>query len=342
MRPGVSMAVLAALLASAGTAQVGGAPPAPRQGQDVVNPFQPFDRPAYEERVRELGATDVQMQTFADEVEEYGVSRAADRLIRAVVPAFGEAVDLSEDADPKAALLLAQLLANSQDRTLGGHVRYHLSRVFLDGDDPERAVEILNEYLQHNINLTPLDAESAFFYAQALAEIPMPEYALPRFHAFLEWFPDASERFRATAQQRIGELEIQQDSRLHVLADGMKKVARDLRKQKTDKPVQVEQEDFIDELDELIELYEQMERQSSGPPSGNQQSFNPAANSALPEGEARIGSLENRVSLSDRWGEMRDQDRKEVESQVQNSLPPQYRKMLEEYYKKLGVGAGPR
>ena len=306
----------------------------------MVNPFQPFDLQAYEAQARELGATDAQIKTFAEEIEEYGVSRAADRLMRSVVPAFGEAVDLSEDADPKAALVLAQCLTETTNPTLAGHVRYHMARVFLDSDDPERTVEILNEYLQENTNRTPLDAEVAFFYAQALAEVPMPEHALPRFHAFLQWFPDASERFRATARQRIAELEMQQDSRLHVLADGMKKVTRDLRKQKTDKPVQGEQEDFLEELDQLIELYQQMEQQSSGSPSGNQQSFNPAANSSLPEGEARVGKLENRVSLADRWGEMRDQDRKEVQSQVQNSLPPQYRKMLEQYYKKLGVGNG--
>ena len=328
------------LLASVGLAQVEAPSPVSAQDPIAVNPFRPFDLEAYKAQARELGATDAQMNTFAEELDEYGVSRAADRLMRQLVDELDDAVELSEESDPRAALALAQLLAKTTNPTLAGHVRYHMARVFLASDDPDRTVEILNGYLQDNINLTPLDAEVAFFYAQALAEIPMPEQALPRFEAFLQWFPDASERFRATARQRIAELEMQQDSRLHVLADGMKKVTRDLRKQKTDKPVQVEQEEFLEELNELIELYQQMEQQSSGSPSGNQQSFNPANNSALPDGEARIGKLENRVSLADRWGEMRDEEREEVESQVQNGLPPQFRKMLEGYYKKLGVGNG--
>jgi len=114
--------------------------------------------------------------------------------------------------------------------------------------------------------VTALDPEVAFFYAQALSEVPLPEYAVPRFRAFLAWFPDASERFRSAAQQRIAELTLQQDSQLHLLADDMKKVTRDLRRQKTDKPVQVEQEQFIEKLQKLIEEYEQ--KQAGGPPTG--------------------------------------------------------------------------
>ena len=304
----------------------------------VQSPFTPFDRMAYEARAKKLGATDAQLQAFAQDVGELGSARAGDKLMRALRPAFDAAVKLSEDGDPKAALALAQFAAAETDAALGAHARYHLARVFLDGDDPERAVEILNDYLEANINCSPLDGEAAFFYAQALAEIPMPDLALPRLRAFLQWFPDASERFRATAQQRIGELERQQESRLHNLADRMKKVTRDLKKQKTNDPIQVEQKEMTEELQELIEMYEEQEQQSSGPPNGNGPSNAPANQSSLTEGEGRVGNLEKRVSLNDRWGDMKDKDRKEIESAVQNNLPPQYRKLLEEYYKKLGTG----
>ncbi|MGE3173347.1 MAG: hypothetical protein AB7O97_12035 [Planctomycetota bacterium] len=325
------------LLSATLPAQGGGDPLA--EPARVQNPFLPFDRAAYEAHARTLGATDAQLQEFAQQVDERGVARATDNLMRALKPGFDAAVTQSEDGDPKAALALAQLLQGNDDAVFGGHVRYHLARVFLDGDDPERAVDILNEYLQQNINHTPLDGEVAYFYAQALAEIPEPTLALPRFRAFLLWFPDASERYRASAQQRIAELERQQDSRLHDLADRMKKVGRDLKKQKTDEPVQTEQLDMVEELQELIEMFQEQESQGGGAPSGNTDPSGPASQSALTEGEGRIGNLENRVSLADRWGEMKDQDRKEIESAIQNGLPPQYRKMLEEYYKKLGTGA---
>ncbi len=312
----------------------------PQPPRAVQNPFAPFDRAAYETHLRSIGATDAQLATFAKEIDELGITRAADRLVRSMNQPFDAAVGRSENGDPTAALALTQALAASTDPVIGGHIRYHLARVFLDGDDPERAVEILNEYLRTNINRTPLDGEAAFFYAQALADVPLPELAMPRLLAFLQWFPDASERFRAAAQQRLLELQRQQDSKLHALADRMKKVERDLKKQKTNEPVQVEQKDFVETLQELIEQFEEQEKQQGGPPSGNTNPTAPANQSALTEGEGRIGNLEKRVSLADRWGEMKDKDRKEIESAIQNGLPPQYRKLLEEYYKKLGTTAG--
>ena len=221
---------------------------------NVQNPFKPFDQAKFQEAARELGATALQVKTFAEEVEEVGAARAADDLMRKIFEAFDAAVTAAEDEDPKAALQLAKVLVNAKSPLLQAHVRYHLARLFLTGDDPEGAIEVLNEYISTNINCTPLDGEAAYFYAQSLAEIPMIDAAIPRFRAFLKWFPQASERLRSAAHQRILELEQQQESRLHMLADGMKKTTRDLRKQKTDEPVQLDQEGYLEELDELIDL----------------------------------------------------------------------------------------
>jgi tetratricopeptide (TPR) repeat protein len=336
-----ALLAIAALLASAAAQEA--KPQGPvvlPPAQDVQSPFSPFDRVKFEQLAAKLGATAAQRETFAAQIAELGLTRAADNLVRAAVPAFDAAVKLNEAGDPAAALELTKVLAGTNDLLLQAHTRYHLARVFLDSDDPERAVDVLNDYLRSNVNVSPLDAEAAFFYSQALAEIPAPDLALPRFRAFLKWFPDASERFRSAAHQQILEIERQQESRLHQLADGMKKTTRDLRKQKTDKPVQLEQEKYIEELDELIEMYEEMEQQSSGPASGTGPSQAPAAKSALPDGDGGVGTLNRRPSLADRWGPMRDEERKKIEADVQRGLPPQYRKMLEEYYKKLGKAPG--
>jgi tetratricopeptide (TPR) repeat protein len=326
------LSVLLALCAAPAFAQVPG----------VQSPFAPFERSKFEALAQKLGATPEMLQTFAGRIDEYGLARAADDLLRQAVPAFDAAVRSHENGDPAAALQLTQVLASTQDLLLQAHVRYHLARVFLDSDDPERAVEVLTDYLRQNVNLSPLDGEVAFFYAQSLAEIPLADLAIPRFRAFLQWFPDASERFRAAAHQRMLELERQQDNPLHQLADGMKRTTRDLKKQKTDDPVQLDQEGYVEQLNELIEQFEEMEQQSSGPASGTGPSSNPAAKSALPEGDGSVGNLEKRGTLADRWGDMKDADRKKIEAAVQQGLPAQYQKMLEEYYKKLGKAQGTR
>lgn len=306
------------------------------QPVETQNPFTPFDQVRFEKVARELGATKLQVKTFADDLEEVGAARAADALLRKAVPAFDKAVLAAEDQDPKAALQLVEVLVNTKSAALQAHVRYHLARLFLASDDPERAIDVLNEYMGTNINRSALDDEAAYFYAQSLAEVPMIDAAIPRFRAFLAWFPNASEQLRAAAHQRILELEQQKQSRLHMLADSMKKTTRDLRKQKTDKPVQVDQEGYLEELDQLIEMFKEIEKQSSGPASGLGKSSAPADSSALPGGESKTGDLNNTPSLADRWGDMRDSDRKKIMADVQNKMPPQYQKMLEEYYKKLG------
>jgi hypothetical protein len=342
-------ACLAAVLASALSCQVDPrlpsppptsvVPPANASRPPAENPFRPFDRAAFVAAAKVLGATDAQIAAFDVQAKD-GLARAADDLLRAAVPTFDAAVKQHEATDPAAAIALTKLLADTEDATLAAHVRYHLARVFLDSDDPEHAIDVLNDYFAQNVNRSPLDGEAAFFYARALAEVPMPEQALGWYRGFLQHFPDASERFRSAAHQRIGEIERQAESRLHELADGMKKTTRDLRRQKTDKPVQLDQEKYLEELDALIEEYQQQEQQSSGAPSGNGPSQAPASNSALPEGDGSVGNLNKRPSLADRWGDMKDKDREVIEAQVQKGLPPQYQKMLEEYYKKLGKAGG--
>jgi hypothetical protein len=302
----------------------------------VQNPFQPFDRARFEADARALGATEAQLVRFGSEIDEFGLARAGDRLVRAVVPSYDAAAKLYEAADPSAALELTKVLAASEAPLLRAHLRYTLSRLFRDSDDPERAVAVLGDYLQNDVNRSPLDAEATFFYAQALADVPRPELAIPRFRAFLQWFPSASERYRSAALQQIADLERQRESRLHQLADGMSRTRRDLKKGKTDEPVQVEQQKHLTELEQLIEMFQEMENQQSGTASGNTKTQAPADQSALPGGEATVGTLQKRPSLADRWGDMKDAEREKIESEVQNNLPPQYRKMLEEYYKKLG------
>ena len=326
-------------LAFAAPAQPEIAPPGPVR---VDCPFQPFDQARFLAECRRLGATDAQVATFEQEIEDYGLARAADRLLRAAVPTYGAAVTLQENVEPAAALELTKVLAAIDSPLLHAHVRYHLAEIFLEADDPERAVEVLNDYLELNINHSPLDGEAAYYYAQSLAEIPYPELAIPRFRAFLQWFPDASERFRSAAHQQILVLERQRESRLHDLADRMKKTRRDLQKKRTNDPIQIEQEKYLEELQELIEMFEEMEKQSGGAPSGNGPSSNPAAQSGLPGGDGSVGDLKNRPTLADRWGDMKDRDREKIEAEVQNGLPPQYRKMLVPFYKKLGTGSDKR
>jgi len=312
--------------------------PALRAQEAPASPFAAFDQQAFEAACAKAGAAEGRLVEFRSEIGELGLGIAADNLMRDIHEAFGNAVDLSEEGDPRAALELTKVMSSTSDKILQGFARYHLARVFLDGDDPEGAVRVLDEFLQENSGVTPLDDEAVYFYASALAEVPSPKIAMEIFNAYLQWFPDAPERFRATAHQRLQELLLQDDIPLHGLADDMKWCERRIRKLDTGKEVQEKQKAAIDLLQQLIEEMEEREKQSGGPPSGNGMPSGPADTSALPGGEHRVGSLQNAPEVADRWGNMQDRDRKAIEAEIQRSLPPSHQKMLEEYYKKLGKG----
>lgn len=308
------------------------------QEEAPSSPFPPFDRQAFEAACTKAGADQSRIDEFHSDIQELGLGLAADYLMRDVHPAFGSAVDLSEEGDPRAALELTKVLAGTQDKILQGFTRYHLARVFLDGDDPEGAVKVLDQFLQENSGKTPLDGEAVYFYASALAEVPMAKTAMEIFNAYLQWFPDAPERFRATAHQRLQELLGQEDIPLHGLANDMKWCERRIRKLDTGEEVQEKQKAAIDLLQQLIEEMEEKEKQSGGAPSGNGQSQAPASRSALPEGTHRMGNLRDVKEVADRWAEMPERDRQAIEAEAQESLPESHKALLRDYYNKLGKG----
>ena len=211
------LASVAALLVSA--AGVSAQDPAPTE-----NPFKPFDRSKFVEHVRGLGAGDEDIAAYESQCEEESVAHATESLLRKFHKDYDAAAVLAEDGDPKAALELAALIEKDEDPYVRAHSRYHLGRHFLDADDPDHAAQAFAQYLMQDKNRTPLDAEVAFFYGSALAEVPRVEHAATTFADFLELFPNAPERYRAVAAQRMAELEAQFESPLHQIADTMKGV----------------------------------------------------------------------------------------------------------------------
>jgi len=310
----------------------------PLIAQETENPFKPFDLEAFTAQAQELGASDADLAAFRGEFDGGSAALVVDKFLRKLSQAYSVAAAQAESGDPEAALSLSKLLGGDQAPVIRAYARYHLGRVFLDADDPEKAADVFEEFLREDRNLSPLDAEAAFFYGTSLAEIPRPEAAATTFRDFLVLFPDAPERFRAVAMQRRAELESQVESPLHGLADVMQAVEREIRKTNTGDATQKKQLEIVTKLEQIIEQIEEQEQQSSGGPSGNQQSQAPAGTSAAPTGPARVGSLQNVSGIAERWGDLKDRDRKAIEAEVAQKLPPHRRKQLEEYYKKLNRG----
>ncbi len=303
----------------------------PRAAQDVR--YKAFDQKAFEDHVRKQGATEAQIQAFRLAVEAETAKYAVDGLLRKLFPDYAKAAKLAEDAEPAAALALTKVITSSNDSYVTAYARYQLARFLLDTDEPDDAARILAEFVEHHLEKTPLDSEVIYFYGHALAQIPDRERAILFFHAFLREFKQAPERLRASAAQILAELE-RQEGVLHEISDIMKNCERKIRKTDTGKDTQDKQKHVIEWLEKIIEMMEQ-QQQGGGPPGGAG-GIRPATHSALPGGEGKTGPLRNVKNVADKWGKLKDEERKSIEAELKSKMPSHYKKMLEEFYKKLG------
>ncbi len=295
--------------------------------------YKVFDQKAFTEHMRKLGATDAQIQAFREAVEAETAKYAVDGLLQKVFPDYGKAVKLADDAEPAAVLELAKVLISNKDPYVQAYTRYQLARFLLDTDEPDDAARMLAEFVERHLEKTPLDSEVIYFYGHALAQIPDRERAVLFFHAFLREFKNAPERLRASAAQILAELE-QQEGVLHEISDIMKNVERKIRKTDTGKDTQEKQKHVITWLEKIIEMMEQ-QQQGGGAPGGAG-GRNPAKFSALPGGAHKTGPLRSVKKVADKWGKLKDEERRSIEAELKSKMPSRYKKMLEEFYKKLG------
>ncbi len=321
--------LFALALASVGAAQV-------QPSQQRENPFTPFDRAAFQTAMTAAGATEAQLAQFATRCTESGDAAAVEGLLRTLFPAYDAAVQQAETGDPRGAVTLGALLAELKEPHAVAYARYHLGRLFLDVDDPEGAAEIFSDYLRQSRNRTPLDGEVVFFYGTALAGIPERDAAARVLSEFLDLFPDAPERYRASAEQLVAELGGKTNP-LHDIADVMKGVERRIKKTDTGEETQKRQEDVIAQLQKIIEQIEEQEKQGSG---GGGNPTSPRADSNLTPGESRIGNLGRPSGVTDRWGTLKDRDRKTIESEAEARLSGRNKKLVDDYYRRLSRGRG--
>lgn len=334
----IQLAMVLAAMCSGLVAQ-GDQPGSPGQGREVLV-FQAFDQAAFEKHMRTTrGTTDAQIAQFRKNASEESAKHAVDDLLRQSFKDYKAAADMAEADNPKAALELAKVVQDNKDPYVQAYARYHLARVFLGADDPEHASVILAEFVDKDVNKTPLDSEVIYFYGNALAKIPEREQAMRFFSAFLREFPNAPERLRSSAAQIKAELE-QQEGILHDISDIMKWAERKIRKADTGEKTQEKQKMVIAELEKIIKMLEEQENQSGGAPGG-QGGRNPANQSQLPGGEATKGPLKKAPpKVAKKWGELNKGDRKAIEEELNGKWSPKYKKMLKGYYRQLGSKSG--
>ncbi len=323
-------------LPAQGAGDGSGTSPRAQEGKAVAKETPRFRAEDFLAWLKKQKASGEVLRVFEEDWKAGPDSRVTDRAIRAFHAPYRRAMAKVEDGEPKGVLLLARVLASTEDPWIRAHARFFLAKALLDEDDPEGAASLFAEFIREDRGRSLLDGEAAFYLGYSFSLIPDAARAIANLRAFLELYGEAPERYRANARQLLDELEAQWDSPLHAIADEMKYCERKLRKEQTGKQVETKQLEIVEKLTKLIkQLEEQEQQQGGGPPRGNGPSKGPASNSQLSAGKGRVGQLHGSRGVKDKWGEMKDRDREKILNEIQAKLPERYRVLLENYYKKV-------
>ena len=118
----------------------------------------------------------------------------------------------------------------------------------------------------------------------------------------------------------------------------MANIQRRLTFGRAGKVVITEEEQVLAKLDKMIkELEEQQKKQQGGGGGGGSAApAQPAQDSSLPQGHYGDGKVDPEESKpGGDWGNLPPQDREEALQQISEELPAHYRKVIEEYLRKL-------
>ncbi|WP_169977230.1 hypothetical protein [Tautonia rosea] len=114
----------------------------------------------------------------------------------------------------------------------------------------------------------------------------------------------------------------------------MGRVVRDLQDTQTGEPVQVRQQDIVRDLDALIaELEKECAACRNGMKRNNP--TNPLADSTIGKGTGGIGDLTDPNASQKDWANLSARERDRILQSMSEGFPPEYRTVLERYYRRL-------
>ncbi|MEW4570086.1 hypothetical protein AB1L88_19645 [Tautonia sp. JC769] len=118
------------------------------------------------------------------------------------------------------------------------------------------------------------------------------------------------------------------------IAIKMGRVVRDLEETQTGEPVQTRQQDIIRDLDTLIA---ELEKECAACRSGMRRNnpTNPLADSTIGKGTGGIGDQTDPDASQKDWANLSDRERDRILQSMSEGFPPEYRTVLERYYRRL-------
>lgn len=159
---------------------------------------------------------------------------------------------------------------------------------------------------------------------------------------------DAPERYRMVATLMQLDMQSWKDKSLDTIARKMDNVDRRLQLARGGPHTQKLQKEIVSRLDELIKQMENQANRSSDPnggscPNGGQPGGQPGAQGPIPQDDSRGGTnsgpgnvdKKKLDGLAKQWGKLPEKERAKAMQELTRDLPPEYRELIEAYFRKL-------
>ncbi len=283
-------------------------------------------------------------------------SDAITECLQLAYPEYQTAMGSLHADDVGSALKNLETLAASGDKHLAADAAFFLGRAYLAMGQHENAVPHLTRLVEQLQEFTLRETEALYYLGTAQAGMLQIEPAMANLIKFLQSDTSAPDRLKEGAYNQLVRLD---QAKKNQLADAQLRMGfseRRLDQAQPDSETQEEQAKVVSILNQLIEEAEKKEcgsckggkcdkkdgeskpgqkpGQDQKPKQGEGQSPGQSSN---PNGGATKQSFDNGpISI---WSELRERDRDPANSAVKEQLPPEYRKLIERYFREMSEGS---
>lgn len=282
-----------------------------------------------------------------------GKSLAVTEALRAIDPAYQQALTDLGDENLATALPALAKLAGSDDPWLAADAAYFLARGYLIGERFEEAMPLLDQLRTKLADRSLHQGEALFLQGVAQIQLLKHKDAIASLSKFLKDHADAPERMRVAAFRQLEQLKLVEEGTLSDVQLRMDYSRRKLGLEDTGKDTREQQDKIISMLAKLIKEAEEKEAQSkgSGKPSGEKQpgqgQGGEGESQAQGEGQGKGGQSGGGSKGTDSeavkrlhrggpqspWSHLRDKERDPVYNAIREKFPGRYQQLIEQYYK---------
>ncbi|MFI4875783.1 MAG: hypothetical protein ACIALR_10615 [Blastopirellula sp. JB062] len=148
-------------------------------------------------------------------------------------------------------------------------------------------------------------------------------------------------RYLTVAKLMLADIQPLETDSLDEVARLMRDIERRLDLGRAGKKVRTQEEDVVAKLDKMIEdLEQQMQQQQqqsqSGQSGGNNTQPSSPLDQSMPAGGSGPGNVDpKKMNPGDNWGNLPPKERQEALQHISNEFPSHYRRVIEEYFRKL-------